>query len=249
MIRRLCPALCAALFLCAVLAACGEKETFAGSKRPKVESSELQFTTPAEGDPIAVLSTTMGDISIVLYPALAPMAVENFTALAQSGYYNGVPFSRVIEDFMVQTGAAAGTDGTSIWNGSAYRNEITDKLHHYAGAVAMAHAAGSTNGNLSQFYIVQSAEDSVDGTLSKTLGEAGVRESVVNTYKRAGGAPYLDNLNTVFGQVYAGMDVVDAIGAAACDENDRPLEEILVNSVTLGTYSAAAATAPASGAQ
>jgi len=157
----------------------------------------------------------------------------------------------VIEGFVVQTGDATGTGagGSTIWNGNSYPNEISDRLHHYAGAVAMAHAPDGASGNLSQFYIVQSAQDSVDKTLAKTLTEAGVREAVVTAYQAVGGAPYLDNLNTVFGQVYDGMDVVDAIAAVECGEDDRPLEDVIVNSVTIGTYSAAqSGSTPASGA-
>jgi len=179
------------------------------------------------------------------------MAVENFVGLAQQGYYNGLSFHRVIEGFLVQTGDATGTGagGSTIWNGNSYPNEISDRLHHYAGAVAMAHAPDGASGNLSQFYIVQSAQDSVDKTLAKTLTEAGVREAVVTAYQAVGGAPYLDNLNTVFGQVYDGMDVVDAIAAVECGEDDRPLEDVIVNSVTIGTYSAAqSGSTPASGA-
>ena len=87
------------------------------------------------------------------------MAVENFVGLAQQGYYNGLSFHRVIEGFLVQTGDATGTGagGSTIWNGNSYPNEISDRLHHYAGAVAMAHAPDGASGNLSQFYIVQSA--------------------------------------------------------------------------------------------
>ena len=102
----------------------------------------------------------------------------------------------------------------------------------------MAHAPGDAAGNRSQFYIVQSAPDSVDAALAKTLEEAGVRGGVVQAYRAVGGAPYLDNLNTVFGQVYSGMEIVDAIAAVDCGDDDRPLEDVLVNSVTIGTYTA-----------
>ena len=236
-----------------LLGACesGSLAAAAGKRTRPADLGELQFITPAEGDPIATLSTTLGDISFVLYPDIAPMAVENFVGLAQQGYYNGLSFHRVIEGFLVQTGDATGTGagGSTIWNGNSYPNEISDRLHHYAGAVAMAHAPDGASGNLSQFYIVQSAQDSVDKTLAKTLTEAGVREAVVTTYQAVGGAPYLDNLNTVFGQVYDGMDVVDAIAAVECGEDDRPLEDVIVNSVTIGTYSAAqSGSTPASGA-
>ena len=72
---------------------------------------------------------------------------------------------------------------------------------------------------------------------------AGVRQEVADAYQSAGGAPYLDGQDTVFGQVYAGMGVVDAIGQVECDENGRPLEDITVNSITITTYGAAQASA------
>lgn len=249
--KRMFRTFCTVAALCVLLGSCGGTGGTAAGGRVRPESTELQFVTPAEGDPIATLSTTLGDISIVLYPDIAPMAVENFVGLAQQGYYNGLSFHRVIEGFLIQTGDATGTGsgGTTIWNGNSYPNEISDKLHHYAGAVAMAHAPDDASGNLSQFYIVQSAQDSVDNALAQTLTDAGVRQAVIDTYRAAGGAPYLDNLNTVFGQVYDGMDVVDAIAAVECGEDDRPLEDVIVNSVTIGTYSTAqSGSTPASGA-
>lgn len=245
MTKQIGSILFAAAALCALLGGCAQEGGPSGTgpaARPKPEElAEAQLAEPAEGAPIAILSTSMGDVSIVLFPEAAPMAVENFVALAQQGYYNGLPFHRVIEGFLIQTGDAGTTEngGDTIWNGNAYPNEISDRLHHYAGAVAMAHAPGDAVGNRSQFYIVQSAPDSVDAALAQTLAEAGVREGVVQAYRAVGGAPYLDNLNTVFGQVYAGMEVVDAIAAVDCGEDDRPLEDVLVNSVTIGTYTAA----------
>lgn len=235
----------AAAALCVLMGGC-ETAKPSGTEpgaRPKPEGiSEAQLAAPAEGALIATVSTTKGDFSLVLFPDEAPMAVENFVGLAQQGYYDGLPFHRVIEGFLIQTGDTEGTGsgGDTIWNGNAYPNEISDTLHHYAGAVAMAHAQGDSAGNRSQFYIVQSASDSVDSALAKTLEEAGVREEVVAAYRAVGGAPYLDNLNTVFGQVYAGMEVVDAIAAVECGENDQPLEAVQVNTVTIGTYTAAA---------
>lgn len=240
----------AAAALCALMGGCETaKPSGTGpAARPQPEGlGEAQLSAPAEGALIATVSTTKGDFSLVLFPEQAPMAVENFVGLARRGYYNGLPFHRVIEGFLIQTGDAEGTGsgGDTIWSGNAYPNEISDGLHHYAGAVAMAHAQDAAAGNRSQFYIVQSAPDSVDSALAKTLEEAGVREQVVAAYRAVGGAPYLDNLNTVFGQVYAGMEVVDAIAAVECGENDCPLEPVLVNTITVGTYTAGAPAAPA----
>ena len=81
------------------------------------------------------------------------MAVGDFVGLAQQGDHNGLllrPGDR--GSFLVQTGDATGTGagGSTIWNGNSYPNEISDRLHHYAGAVAMAHAPDGASGNLSR---------------------------------------------------------------------------------------------------
>ena len=224
MTKRIFITFCAAAACCVLLGACesGSLAAAAGKRTRPADLGELQFITPAEGDPIATLSTTLGDISFVLYPDIAPMAVENFVGLAQQGYYNGNVFHRVVSDFVIQTGDATqtGTGGASIWNNNTYPNELSDQLHHYSGAVALARAADGSVGNLSQFYIVQTPENSVDKTAADELLAAGV-----------------------FGQVYAGMGVVDAIGQVECDENGRPLEDITVNSITITTYGAAQASA------
>ena len=249
--KILCAAVCAALSL-SLFGCSGEEQPGPGGSttRRAVSSGELQFTQPAEGAPIATISTTMGDITVVLYPDQAPMAVENFTGLANSGYYNQMPISRIVEGFCVQTGLGAADtgEGTTTWGQGAFPNEITDALHHYAGALATANGGQGGTGNLSQFYFVQCAQDSVYRADASALKEAGVREEVADAYQSAGGAPYLDGQDTVFGQVIAGMDVLDAIAAVPCDENGVPTGAVTVNSVTIGAYSAAVY-APQSGAQ
>ncbi len=240
--KSLCVALCAAL--CLSLFSCGgESQPGPGGSttRSAVTSSELQFTQPQEGAPIATISTSMGDITVVLYPQYAPMAVENFTGLANSGYYNNMPVSRIVANFCVQTGLAAGAsdEGTTVWGQGAFPNEITDSLHHYAGALATANGGAGGTGNLSQFYFVVCPQDSVSKADASALKEAGVREEVATAYQSAGGAPYLDGQDTVFGQVIAGMDVLDAISAVECAENGTPVQPVTVNSITMGTYSAA----------
>lgn len=240
--KSLCAALCAAL--CLSLFSCGgESQPGPGGSttRSAVTSGELQFTQPSEGAPIATISTSMGDITVVLYPQQAPMAVENFTGLANAGYYNNMPVSRIVADFCVQTGLAAGAtdEGKTTWGQGAFPNEITDALHHYAGALATANGGAGGTGNLSQFYFVVCPQDSVSKADAAALKEAGVREEVASAYQSAGGAPYLDGQDTVFGQVIAGMDVLDAISAVECTENGTPVQAVTVNSITIGTYSAA----------
>ncbi len=229
--------------MCILFSGCADGSLASNSKsRTRPEGlNELQFALPQEGDPIAVISTSMGDISIILYPELAPMAVENFTGLAQNGYYNGVSFHRVVEGFLIQSGDSTktGCGGDSIWNGKDFPNEISDQLHHYSGAVAFAHPRSGSAGNLSQFYIVQSAQNSVDSQIGDTLLNNGVRQEVVDAYRAVGGVPYLDNLDTVFAQVYSGMEVVDAIASVDCGDDETPEQEITISSITIGTYSSA----------
>lgn len=191
-----------------------------------------QLAKPAAGETVAVLHTNHGDISIRLFPNEAPKTVENFTTHAKNGYYNGLIFHRVINDFMIQGGDPTGTGcgGESIW-GDSFADEFTPALHNLRGALSMANAGPNTNG--SQFFIVQ-AKTAHEGLLSQM---AGLRdyfpESVENAYRQVGGTPHLDFHHTVFGQVYDGMDVVDAIAAVKTDRNDKPLEDVTILSVDI----------------
>src|SRR5438034_2881180 len=97
----------------------------------------------------ATMQTNHGTIELELYPADAPKTVENFTKLAREGFYDGVVFHRVIEDFMIQGGDPTGTGS----GGPGYQFE--DEFHDHPvvrGALAMANAGPNTNG--SQFFIV-----------------------------------------------------------------------------------------------
>ena len=114
----------------------------------------LQLGDVPAGNPQATIETSMGTITVVLYPEQAPKAVENFITHAQEGYYDGLTFHRVIDDFMIQGGDpnGDGTGGESIW-GESFEDEFSDQLHNFRGALSMANAGYDTNG--SQFFIVQ----------------------------------------------------------------------------------------------
>ena len=234
-----------------LLCACGKGETKTPPTRPAdLVSSERQFTTPNEGDPIAVFDTSLGEVRAVLYPDAAPMAVYNFVGLARSGYYDNTIIWRSEYGFAVQGGDATGTGtgGSTIWSNNPYPLEANTGLKHYAGALCAAFATGGdvTGGN-SQFYFVAALPDSVSiGDQQAELTANGYTDAQVAAYAAVGGLPYLDNTDTVFGQVYQGMDVVDAMACVDTvkddDGNDtyRPTEEaaITINSVTITTYTA-----------
>ncbi len=228
----ICCALCAAL-----LCGCGGGSTGSGGadiRRKEYSSEELQFTAPAQGAPVAVFDTSAGEVRAVLYPDKAPQACENFIALAQRGYYDGTVFYRVESGFCIEGGLDGAGGSTTAWGGSGYPAETTDALHHYSGALC---AAMNTNGEGgSVFYILQTLPEAPAADLLAQMESAGCRQAVIDAYKAVGGAPYLDYTDTVFGQVYSGMDVVDAIAQAETDEAMAPLEPIVVNRVTITTY-------------
>lgn len=195
----------------------------------------LQLKKPSAGDVTAVMHTTEGDIKILLFAEKAPKAVENFTTHAKNGYYNGLIFHRVIEDFMIQGGDPLGTGvgGESIW-GESFEDEFTPELHNIRGALSMANSGPNTNG--SQFFIVQSKEVPQDMLEQmEELKDSGFPEEVIEAYRSNGGTPWLDFRHTVFGQVYDGMDVVDAIASVKTRVGDKPVNDIVIESVEIIT--------------
>lgn len=114
-----------------------------------------QLESPDEGEEVAIMHTTMGDISMKFFPEAAPKTVENFLTHAKNGYYDGLTFHRVINDFMIQGGDpnGDGTGGESV-SGGQFEDEFSNKLFNIRGSVAMANSGPDTNG--SQFFINQS---------------------------------------------------------------------------------------------
>ncbi len=219
-----------------------------------------QLSELEEGETIATLKTSMGDISIRFFEEYAPMAVENFLTLAEEGYYDGIVFHRVIDDFMIQGGdpTGIGTGGESIYGGK-FDDEITPYLRHFSGAVAMANSGSNTNG--SQFYIVENDElsaeeiayyeqfvenpkdvyvvDSYTGT--EFTNDRFFSPVVAEEYIENGGTPFLDFNYTIFGQVIDGMDVVHAIGEVETydgtnGQQDKPVEDVVINSIEITQY-------------
>ncbi len=219
----------------------GQTENFVVSPTPTTAKVEgygdveytpgYQFTAPQEGDTTAVIKTNMGDIKIKLFPEKAPKTVENFITHAKNGYFDNVIFHRVIEGFMIQGGDPLGTGygGESIW-GTPFEDEFSFDLKNYRGALSMANSGKNTNG--SQFFIVQNKE--IQEELLKQMEQLGFpfTKEVIELYKK-GGTPTLDFVHTVFGQVYQGMDVVDKIAAVKTNENDKPLEDVVIKAIEI----------------
>ena len=158
-----------------------------------------------------IMTLTMengGKIVCELYPEKAPQSVRNFVSLANSGFYDGLIFHRVISGFMIQGGCPQGTGmggpGYCI-KGEFKLNGVNNNLSHKRGVLSMARAQ-SPNSAGSQFFIMH--ED----------GE------------------FLDGQYAAFGKVLEGMDVVDAIAGVRTGPQDRPLTEQKIASITVDTH-------------
>lgn len=170
----------------------------------QMKSQETQTKKESKEMTVAVIKTNMGTIEIELFADQTPKTVENFVTHADSGYYNGIIFHRVIENFMIQGGDPTGTGrgGESVW-GKPFADEIVPSLtFDKPGILAMANAGPNTNG--SQFFI----------TVAPTS--------------------WLDGKHTIFGQVIGGMDVVYAISKVPTSKpGDKPLKDVVMESVTI----------------
>ena len=183
-----------------------------GAKSQSEETPAMQ----EQKNPVATIEMENGGIiKIELYPNIAENTVKNFISLANSGFYDGVIFHRVIEGFMIQgadpTGTGTGGPGYRI-KGEFSNNNHENNLSHTRGVISMARqgnpyfpaAAYNTAG--SQFFIMHADSD------------------------------FLDKDYAAFGEVIEGMDVVDAIATTDTDRNDKPLAEQRMKTVRVETF-------------
>ncbi|AQS53357.1 Putative peptidyl-prolyl cis-trans isomerase [Jeotgalibaca dankookensis] len=189
-----------------------------------------QLVEKAENEKNIIMHTTAGDIHISLFPDVAPKTVENFLGLAKKGYYDGIIFHRVIEDFMIQGGDPTGTGmgGESLW-GDSFEDEFSMDAFNIKGALSMANAGPNTNG--SQFFIV--TKKSIEPTKPEQLEKGGWPSEIVEAYAEKGGTPWLDQRHTVFGQVRSGMDVVHKIENVEKGANDKPVEDVVITGIEI----------------
>lgn len=174
------------------------------------ETTDTTETTTITEDQVAIISTSFGDIVIELMPEVAPKTVENFVKLANSGFYDGTLFHRIIPDFMIQGGdpnTISGPPGTWGMGGPGYSipAEISD-LKHTKYIVSMARGQDIDSAG-SQFFIM------------------------------VGDAPWLDGQYTIFGKVVEGQEVVDQIASLQTNLNDQPLdwESARIKNITISS--------------
>ena len=159
--------------------------------------------------PIATITMQDGGvIELELYPEVAPESVKNFISLANSGFYDGLIFHRVISGFMIQggdpDGRGTGGPGYSI-KGEFAANGVKNDISHVRGVLSMARAQPYDSAG-SQFFICHA-----DST-------------------------FLDGQYAAFGRVTSGMDVVDKIAATTTDSKDKPYKDQIMETVRVETW-------------
>lgn len=223
------------VILITILGGCKKEEIKEEQGGTKLTLEQLQL--PKAGDQVAIMTTNYGDIKIRFFPEVAPKAVENFLTHAKNGYYDGLTFHRVMNEFMIQGGDPKGTGigGESIW-GAPFEDEFHINYRNIRGSLSMANAGPGTNG--SQFFIVQKTEvEKPRIAQMRAAGEAkGFPKEVVDAYEQLGGTDWLDGAHTVFGYVYEGMDVVDKIAAVKVNGSSKPLEAVIMEKVEIVEY-------------
>lgn len=226
-----------------VLTSCGKEVSVDEKGSPK--DSIANFTAPKEGEQVIIMKVKdYGEIKIKLFPEYADKGVENFVELAKKGYYDGLTFHRIIQDFMIQGGDPLGTGygGTCIW-GDKFDGGTDAHLINCSGSIAYANS-GSTSTNGSQFYI-NTGSPYTDADF-EMLAQRGMTFSneAKEIYKKAGGSPSLDGGYTVFGQVYDGLDIayklsqVETYTDNSCypPRENIPVKDVIMESVTVGEY-------------
>ncbi|MDP4281389.1 MAG: peptidylprolyl isomerase [Bacteroidota bacterium] len=201
--------------------------------------SVLQFSTMAQTSNTSqkqvkfVIHTEYGDMKGVLYNE-TPKHRDNFVKLAKSGFFDGLLFHRVIQNFMIQGGdpdSRNAKPGQRLGSGGPNYTidaEFNPSLIHKKGAMAAARTPDQMNpkkaSSGSQFYIVQGRKFSAGQMEQMAPGKYNADQKKI--YETLGGYPPLDGAYTVFGEITEGLDVIDKIAAVQKDASDRPLKDV-----------------------
>jgi len=183
-----------------------------------------QSTKP---ETLVVIHTTQGDITAKLYND-TPLHRDNFIKLVNEGWYEGSPFHRVINQFMIQGGG--NKDGKQD-PGYTVEAEFRPNHFHKKGVLSAARMGDQVNpekrSSGSQFYIVQGRvyDDRYLNAVTAQTGQTFTEEQKA-AYSTIGGTPHLDGGYTVFGEVLTGFDVIDKIAAVETGKGDVPVVPI-----------------------
>ena len=219
----------------------------------------IQLEQPKEGEDIAIVETSMGDITVLLYTEEVPEVVQNFKDLVNQGFYdNQIVFHVEPAAGAVATGSSTpdGNGGDSN-TGKPKKAQYSSNLWPFSGSVAaLCYDAGAfwnkSHYYDSRFFFIGDVDVSDD--VVSEMEKYNFPAMMKNTFIQYGGVPQFGQYHTVFGKIISGMDVVDAIlalpltyepaDATASDSsatqeqlsNNRPVEDVVIRKITLSTY-------------
>lgn len=204
----------------------------------------IQLEEPKEGQQMAVVKTSEGDISLVLYPEYCPNTVANFVARAKEGYYDNTSVFALYTDYYFMAGSKAedGSEGVTE-DGNPIPNECSVNLWPFKGAML---AYNDTVGyGDSRFMIIDEIEitdEELSDMRLKAVDEDGnqvIPDALLEAFVSAGSLPGLSCSYTVFGQMIDGYDTLDKILAISADEDTlRPIKDVTISTVEITEYHA-----------
>lgn len=245
------------LFICAAVSFAGVScvQYFTSSTGSYIDMETLELVQkeqPKEGDTIATIKTSLGDIKCVLYPEYAPETVKHFTELAESGYYDDTYVFNSEPGVYFSAGSplkngdldANKPEGTEEWE-----REVHQNLWPFRGALCSL-TTGEKGGfwdklnkntkimNGSRFAVLNSSEFTDE--LKEQLLASDENTVIADEFIKLGGVPALSQEVTVFGQTYEGFDVIDKLTSLEVtimeDGLKSPQEDIKIETIEIGKY-------------
>lgn len=222
-----------------------------------------QLDPPEKGEEIAIVTMKDGKtFKLRFFPDEAPKAVYNFKLHAIQGYYDGLTFHRIMENFMIQGGdpQGSGYGGESVWE-EPFGDEFNENLLNIDGAVSMANSGANTNGsqffinatNKSQtdwenyeegFEVYKNDPDTFTASYGRWIKMDLVSDEMKELYNQHGGNPHLDGYystmgvgHTVFAQVFEGMDDVTELSKTEVgSDGSTPVNDVIIEKIEIVTY-------------
>ena len=200
----------------------------------------VQLEEPKEGSPTAIIDTTKGAITFVLYPEYAPETVENFINRANEGYYNGKDIYGIVEKSIFMSGAynEERTQGVTE-DGQLIPNECDVDLWPFKGALCSY--SGTAGYSDSRFFVINEYPLTIDNVnelraLKSSDGERLLPDELIDAFVEKGCIAGMGGCYTVFGQAIDGIDVIEEICNSEVNEKLDPVENIYIEKITISEY-------------
>lgn len=211
----------------------------------------VQLETPNEGDPIAIVDTSLGEFRFVLYPEYSPAAVKNFIDRAESGYYDGTYVFNSESGVYSYAGSKIKSGEITDDHDESYEKverELHQNLWPFKGAICSIPTysersfkekllGGGTYYNGTRFAILNNIE--LDDDTKQELLDNSASEELGQAFIKQGGIPNLSQQMTIIGQTYEGLDVVEQLSSLESENNGYykiPKDEVMINSVVISEY-------------